>query len=173
MAFMDAFGNNIGGLAGDTIGSLIGARDTSNVNTNANTSGTKTQQKVLSPEAINKLVYDVLSSDQGLAALANGEGASGGFGSSTKKTLAQDLVVKLVGELANVTAPTTITEATSSASTQAQTKKKKVSVICTELTAQGKFSTLMYALGQEKFQDMDQDIVEGYHLWAIPLVNKM
>jgi hypothetical protein len=69
------------------------------------TSG-QTTQKVLTQAGIDKLIYDVLSSDSGLSALAQGENVSGGYGSSSKSLMTQDLVTKLVGELANVTAPT-------------------------------------------------------------------
>src|SRR5574338_1449366 len=68
--------------------------------------GTKKQYLDLSPEGYNKIIKDILSSDAGLAALATGENLSGGYGSSVKAQLAQDLVLDIAGELAKLTAPT-------------------------------------------------------------------
>lgn len=69
-----------------------------------------TTKKVLSQEAIDNLVNSVLGADNGLASLAGGENLAGGFGSSTKAQLAQDMITNLVGQLANVTAETVTTE---------------------------------------------------------------
>jgi hypothetical protein len=124
-----------------------------------------TSQKVLSQEGINKLIYDVLSSDQGLAALAGPEGLSGGGKSSTKALMAQDLVTKLVGELANVTAPTV--------TTQQSTSSKKMSVVCTELHRQGYIKTYLYKLGQEQFHNRKLNTIIGYQKFAAPFVERM
>ena len=99
-------------------------------NSSGSKAGTTTSQRKISQEGIDKLIYDVLSSDRGLASLAQGENSSGGFGSSTKQMMSQDLVTKLVGELANVTAENVTT--TTGTETQ-RNKKKSPTVICTEL----------------------------------------
>ena len=97
------------------------------VSTQSQTGSTK---KVLSQEAIDKLIYDVLSSDQGLASLATGENLSGGFGSTAKSQLAQDFVVKTIGELANVMAETvTKQDGTLEKQTTANTSKKGVKTV--------------------------------------------
>lgn len=169
MGFMDSLGSSLGNVAGnfvgDTLGSITGQRGITDINTR----GTNTQKKVLSQDAINKLIYDVLSSDQGLSALASGENISGGFNSSTKGLMAQDLVTKLVGELANVTAETVATNS----SHQSETKKKGVSVICTELHAQGYFTDERYEEGQRVFQYTNKHVMVGYQLLAAPIVSRM
>jgi len=71
-------------------------------------SDTNTSKKYLdlSPEGYNQIIKDVLASDAGLASLATGENLSGGYGSSVKAQLAQDLVLNIAGEMAKLTAPT-------------------------------------------------------------------
>lgn len=173
MGFMAAFGQGLGGAAGSSVGGLFGDALGSLTNTRdlTNTVGVSTQstKKVLSPEAINKLIYDVMSSDQGLAALASGENLSGGFNSSSKTLLAQDLVTKLVGELAVVTAET-VQKGESNTSTS---KKKKMSVICTELHRQGYIADSLYEAGQQHFQYFNPHLVAGYQLWAVAVARKM
>jgi len=146
-----------------------------------NTENTKTSQKILTQEGINKLIYDALSADQGLASLATGENLSGGYGNSTKALLAQDFMVKLIGELANVTAATVSTD-----NTQKDERTDKVentskgggalkTVICTELYEQGKLSSDLYnhTKAFAHFDALPLDTVKGYHAWAIPVVSLM
>jgi hypothetical protein len=140
-------------------------------NTTSSGSGTTTTQLDLSSEGYNKIIKDILSSDAGLAALATGENLSGGYGSSVKAQLAQDLVLNIAGEMAKLTAPTTQT-------TQQQSKsktKKKTSVICTELTRQGKLPPALYSLGHAHFLKLHPQTVAGYRVWAdkvVPLMRK-
>lgn len=149
--------------------------DASNEFTGKSNSSGGTVQKKISQEGVNKLIYDVLSSDQGLAALGGVENASGGFKSSTKSLLSQDLIAKLVGELANVTAPTVKTEYA-----QENTAKDKVdigaktpTVICTELVRQDKLDLDLYSAGHSHFLSLHPTIVRGYHFWAEPIAIKM
>jgi hypothetical protein len=155
MGLLDSFTSSLGTSLG---GSILGSKQSTD------TSGST--QKVLTQEGIDKLVYDVLSSDQGLAALASGESASGGFGSSTKSLMAQDLVTKLVGELANVTAPTVT-------NTQTTQKKKGLSVICTELHRQGYIEDDLYQRGSNEFYKANPTMARGYQYLAQPIVRKM
>jgi hypothetical protein len=136
-------------------------------------SGTSTSQKKLSQEGINKLIYDVLSSDQGLAALGGVENASGGFKSSTKSLLSQDLVAKIVGELANVTAPTVKTENTQENTSKDSFNAKAGTVICTELVRQNRLDLDLYSAGHAHFHSLHPAIVRGYHFWASPIARKM
>lgn len=135
-----------------------------------------TSQKNLSQAAIDKLVYDVLSSDTGLASLATGENLSGGYAASTKALLAQDFVVKLVGELANVTAATTSTERGTAASTSSSKSSKKSgglkTVICTELYHQGLLLPSLYEhpAAAAHFSSLHSNTIRGYHFWALPVV---
>lgn len=153
-------------------------------------SGNKTSKLNLSPEGMNKLIYDILSSDQGLAALATGEGMSGGFGSTTKSLLAQDLVVKIAGELGKLTAET-VTTADEVKTTKEGRALNKVgdfgdkynffndssggvdsatddSVICTELNRQGVLDDALYyhPAAQLHFLELPEEVVRGYHFWA-------
>lgn len=136
-------------------------------------SGTSTSQKQISQEGINKLIYDVLSSDQGLAALGGVENASGGFKSSTKSLLSQDLMAKLVGELANVTAPTVKTESSQENTSKDSSNIKAGTVICTELVRQDKLDIDLYSAGHAHFLSLHPAIIRGYQLWAAPIARRM
>ena len=123
----------------------------------------------LSPEGFNQIVTDILKSDQGLAALATGENLSGGYGSSVKAQLAQDLVLNIAGEMAKLTAPTIETGKSSKKSAGAKT------VICTELERQGLLDTELYQAGHQHFLSLPEETVAGYRIWAnkvVPLMQK-
>ena len=140
-----------------------------------NSSGTQTTRTVIGQEAVNKIIKDVMGSDQGLAALAGGENVAGLSGTSVKTMLASDLVSKLVGEIAKVQA-TTITETDMQQDTS--TKKKSgglKTVICSELERQGKLDTVLYFQGMEHFMSLSAQTVRGYRVWAnkvVPLMQK-
>lgn len=152
--------------------------------------GTTTKRRDLSPEAMNQLIYQVLSSDAGLAALSQGENMSGGHSSTTKALLAQDLTTKIAGELAALTAP----EITSNEDVKTTKEGRAVSkigdfgdkynffndksggtdsvgsktVICTELNRQGLLSDELYhhPKALEHFEELPAETVRGYHSWA-------
>lgn len=150
--FKDAFAQSLGSQAAS---SLFGDKSSS----------TATSKLDLSPEGYNKIIRDILASDEGLASLATGENLSGGYGSSTKAQLAQDLVLNIAGELAKLTAPKTESKTSSS--------KKKLSVICTELNRQGYLSDELYEEGKEHFNKLPIETLTGYRVWADKLVPKM
>ena len=136
-------------------------------------------QKNLSGEAINKLIYDALSADAGLASLATGENLSGGYGASTKALLGQDFMVKLIGELANVTAPT-ISDTTGTTTKQESSSQTKAggkfgTVICTELHRQGLLPSALYnhPAAAAHLSQIHPYTLAGYHLWAVPVVSLM
>jgi hypothetical protein len=141
----------------------------SSTKTSGTQTGTGTKQRVFDQTAIDKLVYDVLSSDRGLASLASGENLSGGFNSSTKTLQTQDFLTKLIGELAVASAP----EVTTSEQQSSQTSKKKASVICTELARQGYLSPELYEAGGPPSQQVSRTTWIGYHSWAVGVVPKM
>lgn len=157
---MAIFGNAFGSGLGSSLGSAIGG--------GLLPSSSKTTQKQyldLSPEGYNKIIKDILASDAGLAALATGENLSGGYGSSVKAQLAQDLVLNIAGEMSKLTAPTV---------SQSKTKKK-MSVICTELERQGLLDTELYNAGAFHFFNLPKETVVGYRVWAtkvIPILQK-
>lgn len=169
---MDIAGLKIGADFGTSSGS-------SNTTQNTTTAGTQVVQKNLSQAAIDKLIYDALSADSGLAALATGENLSGGYGASTKALLAQDFMTKLIGELANVTAATTTTtsgtQETDSQTSQKTKKSGLKTVICSHLFKQGLFPASLYH-SQEAFDhyhSLHPFVITGYHTWAIPFVRLM
>jgi hypothetical protein len=145
--------------------------------------GTVKSKKNISQEGINKIIYDILASDQGLASLGGIENASGGFKSSTKSLLSQDLIAKITGEIANLTAETVQTNDT-------QTVKRSAigegilpgpakggggagTVICTELVRQDKLDLDLYSAGHSHFLSLHPAIIRGYQLWAAPIAIKM
>lgn len=121
----------------------------------------------LSPEGFQATIKDILASDAGLASLATGENLSGGYGSSVKAQLAQDLVLDIAGKMAQLTAPT-ISESRSKT-------KKKLTVICTELERQGLLDTKLYEAGHTHFLSLPAETVAGYRVWAnkiVPVLRK-
>jgi hypothetical protein len=139
--------------------------------TTAASSGTARTRRELSPEAIEKLIYDVMSSDQGLASLAYGENITGASNTSSKSLMAQDFATKLIGELANITAE----QVQEQEQTSTQTTKNKRTVICTELNRQGFLSDELYEAGHPHFLTLSQDTIRGYHAWAdhvVPVLRK-
>lgn len=129
--------------------------------TEAQKEGT-TKQRVLTQPAIDKLVYDALSGTDGLAQLVQGEGSSGGYGSTTKTLMAQDFMSKIIGELALVTAPETTTKTTSGKKGGFSAK----TVICTELNRQGLLPDSLYHAGHTHFLNLPEETLVGYHSWA-------
>jgi len=80
------------------------------------TSGTTTDQLVVDQAGIDKLVQDILSSNQGLADIFSGEQSSGLYNSTTAASMAGDLASKVAGEIAKLTGKRTIAEDKSSLS---------------------------------------------------------
>lgn len=153
---------------GSTLGFIQGFSPTTTTTTGSS-SGTSTQQIKLDQAGYDKIIQDILGSEQGLASLATGENLSGGYGSSVKAQLAQDLVLNVAGELAKITAPTvTTTDQKSKSKT-----KKKTSVICTELNRQGYLPDELYDAGYEHFASLDPRTIAGYRIWANKIVPRM
>ena len=145
-----------------------------NTDTMTNQNGTTVSQKKISQEGVDKIIYDVLSSDSGLASLANGENGSGGFNSSTKGLMAQDLAVKLAGEIANVTAETTSTTVSSSVQDkQSPVGKGLGTIICTHMMNIGLLDRETWKAGHPYTLSLHARTIAGYHFWAEPIVEKM
>lgn len=138
---------------------------------------TKRTKKNLSAEAIQKLIYDAMSSDAGLAALASGENLAGGSKSSSKTLLAQDMMTKLIGELASVTAETEETSGDVKTSKEGRFLNKTgdnfKTVICTELRRQGLLSQHLYESVGAPWKQVSYFTWRGYCFWAIPIAQKM
>lgn len=135
----------------------------------ASDTGSSVKYLDLSTEGYNKIIKDILSSDQGLASLATGENLSGGYGSSVKAQLAQDLVLNVAGEMAKLTAPTV--ENTKSVKKKSSGGTK--TVICTELERQGLLNSILYDAGIPHFLSLPEETVAGYRVWANHVVPHM
>lgn len=147
---------------------LLPTTQTTVGNTSSSQTGKSVQKRDISIEGLQKLAYDIMSQTEGLAGLATGENMGGGYGSSAKAQQTQDFMVKLIGELATLTAPV-INESTQAADTTTSSKtKKKVTVICTELNRQGLLPDELYnhpkALAH--FLSISEQTFNGYHIWA-------
>ena len=129
-------------------------------------SNTQSTQKILTQEGIDKIIYDIMASDKGLSALASMENASGGYNSTTKGLMATDLITKLAGEIANITAPTVTTSNSSSSKKSGGVK----TVICTELMRQGLLDEELYSRGHTHFLALHEYTVRGYQSWAMKCV---
>lgn len=142
-------------------------------------SSTQTTRKNVSQEGIDKIMRDILGSEQGLAALATGENLSGGTASTSKTQLAQNLVTDLAGQLALINAETITTT-----NSQSKTLTDKLSesttgqvgtVICTELVRQGLLPKELYDAGHPHFLSLPRRTIIGYQLWAkkvVPIMQK-
>ena len=143
------------------------------------TKSQKTTQRVITAEAMNKIMSDILGSEQGLASLATGENVSGSFGSTGRTQLSQDFLVKVAGEMAKLTSQEITNFEEEKKKDQTETKVggkgKAGTVICTELLSQGRFPAELYnhPVALAHFIKLPQETVEGYHAWAVPVVRWM
>jgi hypothetical protein len=154
----------------DSIGSALGIGGSASYGTdNTNYQGTKTVARQFDQKAIDKVIYDIMASDQGLSALASAENASGGAKSSSKTLLAQDLIAKVAGTIAQLTAPEVTSTQGSSDNTKRSTSVK--TVICTYLAEQGYLPLPLYLKGTYHTLCLSENVMRGYHLWAIPVVS--
>lgn len=137
--------------------------------------GTSTSKLNIDQAGLNKIIQDVLGSEQGLAALVQGQNTAGLHSSSTNTLLAQKFVTDLAGELAKLTAETVETSTVSkNTDTKAKSSKGKT-VICTELERQGLLDTELYEAGHSHFLSLSPQTVRGYRVWAnrvVPLMQK-
>ena len=85
-------------------------KDTSKTKASKTSSGLQTSQLQLDQEAIDKIISDVLGSEQGLASIFSGEQTAGIFDSSVAAQSAGDLAANLVGEIAKLTGKTVTTD---------------------------------------------------------------
>lgn len=140
-----------------------------------NIDGTIVKQRVFDQAAIDKLVYDVLASDRGLASLASGENLSGGFNSSTKTLQTQDFLTKLIGELAIASAPEVTQEDRTERVQDKKASSRVKTVICTELARQGLLCPELYEAGGPPSKQVSFITWSGYICWAeevVPLMQK-
>ena len=84
-------------------GSAGGGGDT--VSSTQVTDSTTRKQLEVSQSAIDKLVGDVLGSEQGLASIFSKENVAGLYDSTVSAQASGDLVANLIGEIAKLTSP--------------------------------------------------------------------
>jgi len=95
---------------------------TTDISGSGTTKGTTTEQLNLDQQAVTKIINDILGGSQGLASIFSDQNVSGLYGSTVSKQAAGDLVSKLAGEIAKLTAKKTTT--TDQTTTQDQTQEK-------------------------------------------------
>lgn len=103
----ESIGSGIGGIGGVIPGiseTLFGASGSSEIARLLTKSGTVTEQLDIDEAGVQKILQDILGSEQGLAAIFSGEQASGLFGSTVAAQASGDLLAKLAGEIAKLTA---------------------------------------------------------------------
>jgi hypothetical protein len=126
---------------------------------------TTSSKKKISQDAVDKIIYDIMSSDQGLAALSTAENASGGFGSSSKTLMAQDLVAKITGEIGKLTAENV--ERRDKGGRSHDFAESAKSVICTHLATHGYVSLVDYTRGFYYYDRvLHPRTYAGYYAWA-------
>jgi len=140
-----------------------------------NSLGTTSKRRILSSEAQNKLIYDLLAADNGLASILSGQNMVGASNSSSQTLMAQDFMTKALGELALVTAEEvgTTTGESKKVDKKSGIKGKIPTVICTELYDQGKLSAELYTAGHDHFLSLHPNTVAGYQIWARKVVKLM
>lgn len=97
-------GGNLGSDV-DAITKLLGLFTDKEENTTTS-GGTKTQQTMLSQEALNTLMKQAMEGNPGLAAIASSQKAPGLYNSTTRNLLTNDLLARSAGEVAVKSAPT-------------------------------------------------------------------
>ena len=102
---------------GSQLLSLFGDKTTKT--SGGTTSGTKTSGLDITQEGTNKLIQDILSSSNGLAAVASGQKTAGLYNTSTNQQLTNDLIDRASSSVARDTAKTveTSTQTTSGGKT--------------------------------------------------------
>jgi hypothetical protein len=88
--------NTFAGTAGSVNTSVTGPSSSSTVNSGR----VDTSQVMLSDEAVNHITDQLLSSNQGLAAVSSGQKAAGGYNSTATTLLTNDLLSSVAGEVA-------------------------------------------------------------------------
>jgi len=133
--------------------------------TRTTTTTDKSAQTQYSKNALDDMIYQMLSGNSGVAALGAAENVSGGYKSGTKQLQLADLIASTAAEVAKAKAPQTSSETT--------TSKKKKSVICTVLYEQGLLDKELYFRGQQQFIGLPTNLILGYYTWAYWVANRI
>lgn len=128
-------GGAIGGIGSlvSGISSLLPTTQKSSSNFSGATN-TRTQQTNFDEDAVKRIIDIMLQSTDGLQAVNAPERASGLFDTSTTQLLTNNLLATIGGEVARLTAPTTVTENLGPYNTRTKTKSSKcfiTTAVCT------------------------------------------
>lgn len=92
------------GQAGESITGILGDIFGGSSSTTVKSSGTVIEQLDISEEGVQRVLEELLSSEQGLAAIFSEENISGLYQSSVAAQAAGDLVAQVAGEIAKLKA---------------------------------------------------------------------
>lgn len=99
------------GFLNSILDPFLGGRESAETSKTTGTrKGTTTKYLDIEQAGLEKIVADILGSEQGLAQVFGSEGASGLYSSTVSKQAAGDLTTKLAGELAKLTAKDVVEE---------------------------------------------------------------
>lgn len=115
--------SDITGALGDIFGTSSSTASSGTSTTTGKKTGTKRLR--IDQVAINKIIQDILGSDKGLAAIFSQEQGAGLFKSSVGKKGVEDLLAKVAGEIAKLTAVEEITEDVDQTTTFEQEAKEE------------------------------------------------
>lgn len=119
--------NQSGGTSLDALASLMqmfqGTKSSTTVSGGGQGGFTETKQSNLTEEDLAGLLKTALESNQGLAAVTQGQRAAGMYNSSTNKLMTNDLLARLTAQTAQQGASQTVTRTGSPNQTQTQTVK--------------------------------------------------
>lgn len=119
--------NQSGGTSLDALASLMqmfqGTKSSTTVSGGGQGGFTETKQSNLTEEDLASLLKTALESNQGLAAVTQGQRAAGMYNSSTNKLMTNDLLARLTAQTAQQGASQTVTRTGSPNQTQTQTVK--------------------------------------------------
>ena len=106
-----SFGSSFGDITG-ALGDIFGSSESSSESGSSTLTGSRKGTKRLKIDqiAINKIIEDILGSNEGLAAIFSQEQGAGLFNSSVGKKGVEDLLAKVAGEIAKLTAVEEITD---------------------------------------------------------------
>ena len=108
---LESVGVGIGGQGiGEGISSLtsalFGDSETTKGSTTKDAFSSSSSKMILDEEGIDKIIADILGSEQGLASIFGKENTAGIYDSTVSAQASGDLIANLVGELAKLTAET-------------------------------------------------------------------
>jgi len=104
-------GSGIGGVGTGFSGAVAGLEGlfgtSSTQKQDQTVRGTVTESLDITPEGVQKILQDILAGEQGLASIFGAENTAGIFNSSVSAQASGDLLTKLAGEIAKLTAKKT------------------------------------------------------------------